>query len=305
MSKANVPAHGLLNIGNEALPLFAVTPSPLIFEARAKRFRDVAEGSPLAAYLTFLARLSDLQHDAQTRAPAPSLPAAEDMQQALDNGMPPLPAAGLALDDLALEAVERLLCGVTELAAAPAATQTAAKLLLETDTDARRAILADALTTAPSPEQIAQRVLVLAGLQVHFVRLASQLDQQKLKPIADGVCPACGSAPVSSSVVGWPKAHNMRFCSCSLCGTMWNVVRIKCVLCSSTEGIRYHTVEGAPETVKAESCDGCRRYVKILYQVKDHVLNPVADDVASLGLDMLMVDEGWLRGGSNPFLLGY
>jgi FdhE protein len=45
--------------------------------------------------------------------------------------------------------------------------------------------------------------------------------------------------------------------------------------------------------------------VKILYQVKDPTLEPLADDVATLGLDMLLVEEGWKRGGQNPFLLGY
>ena len=35
------------------------------------------------------------------------------------------------------------------------------------------------------------------------------------------------------------------------------------------------------------------------------VLEPLADDVASLGLDMLLAEEGWKRGGQNPFLLGY
>ncbi len=57
--------------------------------------------------------------------------------------------------------------------------------------------------------------------------------------------------------------------------------------------------------MKAETCDKCRSYVKILYQVNDHLLEPLADDVATLGLDMLMAEEGWKRGGHNPFLLGY
>ena len=119
------------------------------------------------------------------------------------------------------------------------------------------------------------------------------------------VCPVCGSAPMTSSVVGWPKAHNTRFCTCSLCATMWNVVRVKCVLCSSTGGISYRSIEGKPETVKEETCESCHAYVKILYQVNDSALDPLADDVATLGLDMLMAEEGWKRGGHNPFLMGY
>jgi FdhE protein len=165
-------------------------------------------------------------------------------------------------------------------------------------------IASAALKDAPT-EDVAQRVLVAAGLQVHFARIAALLDADDLKPVADGACPVCGSSPMTSSVVGWPKAHNTRFCTCSVCGTMWNVVRVKCVLCGTTARIGYHTVEGQPDGVKAESCDSCRRYVKILYQVNDPALDPLADDVATLGLDMLMAEDGWRRGGHNPFLLGY
>jgi FdhE protein len=162
-----------------------------------------------------------------------------------------------------------------------------------------------ALDDAAPMDDLAQRVLVAAALQVHFARLAAMLVADDLKPVADGVCPVCGSAPMTSSVVGWPKAHNTRFCTCSLCGTQWNVVRVKCVLCSSTGGISYRIIEGKPDTVKAEVCETCHAYVKILYQVNDHLLDPLADDVATLGLDMLMAEDGWKRGGHNPFLLGY
>jgi len=117
--------------------------------------------------------------------------------------------------------------------------------------------------------------------------------------------PDCGSGPMTSSVVGWPKAHNTRFCTCSLCGTMWNVVRVRCLLCSSTDGISYRAIEGKQDTVKTETCDKCRGYVKILHQVQDPALEPLADDVATLSLDMLMAEDGWKRGGQNPLLMGY
>jgi FdhE protein len=35
--------------------------------------------------------------------------------------------------------------------------------------------------------------------------------------------------------------------------------------------------------------------VKILYQVQDPALEPLADDVATLGLDMLMAEDGRQR----------
>jgi len=99
--------------------------------------------------------------------------------------------------------------------------------------------------------------------------------------------PVCGSPPMTSAVVGWPNAHNTRFCACSLCGTMWNVVRVKCVLCTSTDGISFREIDGA-SNVKGETCEKCRGYAKILYQVNDPALEPMADDVATLGLDMLL-----------------
>jgi FdhE protein len=77
------------------------------------------------------------------------------------------------------------------------------------------------------------------------------------------------------------------------------------VLCGATDGISFRAIEGGSGAVKAETCEKCRSYVKVLYQVNDHLLEPLADDVASLGLDMLLAEEGWKRGGHNPFLQGY
>jgi FdhE protein len=115
--------------------------------------------------------------------------------------------------------------------------------------------------------------------------------------------PLQAAAAMTSTAVGWPKAHNARFCTCPLCATMWNVVRVKCVPCGSTDGISFREIEGSA-SVKAETCEKCRGYVKVLYQVNDPALDPMADDVATLGLDMLLAKEGWKRGGYNPFLLG-
>jgi len=47
------------------------------------------------------------------------------------------------------------------------------------------------------------------------------------------------------------------------------------------------------------------RYLNILQQQKDPDLEPIADDVASLGLDLLVRELGFWRGGAKPFLLGY
>jgi FdhE protein len=124
-------------------------------------------------------------------------------------------------------------------------------------------------------------------------------------PVGDGACPACGGPPVSSIVVGWRGAHGARFCVCSLCGTLWNYPRVRCTLCGATKGIAYQEIAGGPATVKAETCESCRGYVKIIHKHKDAILDPVADDVATLALDLLLRESGYRRGAVNPFLLGY
>jgi FdhE protein len=257
----------------------------------------------LEAYLNFAADVTEAQHAVQASLPEPSLPPASRIREAQENGMPPLSRSTFEPGEAEEAALTRLLDGLRRFSMTGEASA-AAEALLAASAERRCQLMSGALKDAPV-EDAAVRVLILAGLQIAFARLAAKLIAEDLRPVADSVCPACGSPPVSSSVVGWPKAHNTRFCTCSLCGTMWNVVRIKCVLCSSTEGIAYHSIEGQPDQVKAETCDKCRRYVKVLYQVKDPKLDPLSDDVASLDLDMLLTQEGWERGGHNLFLLGY
>ena len=48
-------------------------------------------------------------------------------------------------------------------------------------------------------------------------------------------------------------------------------------------------------SVKAESCDECRTYAKMIYQMHDPKLDPFADDLASLGLDLMVAEAGWSR----------
>lgn len=160
------------------------------------------------------------------------------------------------------------------------------------------------LTDSIPVDSIAEHVFIGAALQVHFARAAALLDATRLNFIGDGVCPVCGAPPATSGIVGWGGADRTRFCTCSLCGTRWNAVRVKCLACSSTKGIHYQSIEGQAHTIKAECCDECRTFVKIMAEDEDPSLEPIADDVASLGLDLLVLDSGYRRAGMNLFLLG-
>lgn len=292
-----------VSIGNVSEPPFVRLPDPSsLYAVRAGRFAALAQDSVLADYLLLLSSLVQAQHDIQQDLPIADLPADQRMQAATANGMPPLVKNEVIRDPLFKETLDRLLARL-ELAAKPAEAE-AARIALVNATDDERTELAEAVADGSYPfERLAEAMYVAAALQVHLSRLASRLDAKALKPVDDGVCPACGSALVASMIVGWMGADGSRFCCCSLCGTLWNYVRIKCTSCGSTKGISYVSIEGSAGDIGVETCASCRSYIKHLYQQKNPLLDPVADDVASYGLDMLVREEGWRRTGMNPFLV--
>jgi FdhE protein len=63
------------------------------------------------------------------------------------------------------------------------------------------------------------------------------------------------------------------------------------------------SIEGDNGVVHAETCRGCDTYVKLLYEAKDTRVDPFADDLASLALDVLVGEAGWSRHAPNPLLL--
>ena len=54
--------------------------------------------------------------------------------------------------------------------------------------------------------------------------------------------------------------------------------------------------------MRAETCEQCHGHRKILYQEKDPGVEPVADDLASLNLDLLLGRSGYHRVSGNPLL---
>ena len=151
-----------------------------------------------------------------------------------------------------------------------------------------------------SPQELP---FVAAALQVYWVRMASTLDEQAVGRLEQGgVCPVCGSHPIAGLVRSGGAGHGLRYLCCSLCASQWHMVRIKCSSCESTHGINHYILQGSNGAVKAESCDDCNSYLKLLYLEKDARMEALADDLATLTLDMLMDQEGKSRCGPNLFL---
>jgi FdhE protein len=292
-------------IGNVATPPFVRLPDPArLFADRAARFRAVATDHQLEPYLRLLAGIAQAQSDLLHGLPEVALPAEDILTRAREHKMPPLDRTAFNADSVLEATLEKLLAQF-ELLDMPAEAKAALLRVKVADQAARNQMVGNVLADAIPVEAIAEHVFVAAACQVHFARLAVQLDPNSLQAIGDGVCPSCGGAPSTSVIVNWPNATGSRFCSCSQCATLWNYTRLQCTLCGSNKKMQYQSIEGVADTIKAEICDECRGFVKILYQNKDAALDPIADDVASLGIDLLVRELGFRRGGVNPFLIGY
>ena len=165
--------------------------------------------------------------------------------------------------------------------------------------------------------------MIGAALQVHWVRLvagaAACFGSSSFERRApESLCPCCGTRPTASVVrIGGVEA-GYRYLHCALCSTQWHLVRIKCSHCLSTKGIHYEALdradaardrsevvrERAPVTaVRAECCDQCGHYLKILSMEKDPDIDPVADDLATVALDLLLAESGRTSAGVNMMLL--
>lgn len=304
MSGADTTAPDPSVISNIPTPPFARPPDPdRLFTARAARFAALAEGHDLAPYLRFLAGLCAAQAAVQDGLPEPDAVAPEVLERAQQHKMPPLDRGGFAPDAAFIATLERLIDAAARLEM-PEPAYAALQRVIAADGAARETMIQNVLAEAIPVEALAEHIFVAAALQVHFARLAARLDAKRLQPVGEGVCPCCGGAPTATVLVNWPRVTGARYCACSLCGTLWNHVRSKCTLCGSTRKILFQEIEGAGN-IKAETCDECHGYMKVLNQQKDAALEPVADDVATLGLDLLVRELGFRRGGVNPFLIGY
>ena len=277
---------------------FVRLPDPArLFADRARRFAALAPDHPLGAYLGFMARIAEAQAKVQVeRAIAPLLPL--NLGLRLEHGMPAL-ARNLVTDDPACLTCIDALIATVDLTSAPAASAIARDAVRAASAEDRLNLATQIFDGAFPVERMAECVFVSAGLQVYLAACAAALDRKALKPVADGVCPACGGAPTASLIVSWTPADKARYLSCSQCSTLWNHVRIRCTACGSGEGVSYYGLDEVSKDVQVETCTTCHSYLKHLHQHRDAALDPVADDIASYGLDLKIAEEGFRKAGLN------
>ena len=203
-----------------------------------------------------------------TQTETPSLPLAFEDEGDQEDGDQPLTDAALA---------------------APDWTESQARLILDDD------ITGLDLATAP---------FIGAALQVHWTRLAAHLTPDQVAPPADkALCPVCGSPPVAAVIRAGVEDAGLRYLHCALCNSQWHRVRAECSQCGNDRDLGYYHLEGRQDDpVSAEACPACQGYLKICRLDKDHLAEPLADDLASLTLDLLLGEEGFARAGLNLLL---
>ena len=273
------------------------------FSDTAARLETLASGHPMEDWLRFMAKLAQAQHVAVATRPPPIGLERSVIEQAVDARMPPLAADGHRRDPAWRDGLAVLLDHFDNGPTPPQVQAVVAQLR------ARDAIaieqLADEFLHGDVEAADAGPVLyIAAALQVYFTRMAANLPASALRLLPQrGLCPSCGSTPSAGLVTATGQTPGARYLYCSLCSTAWNHVRTVCITCGESRTVSLEGIEGDAGIVKAETCNDCHTYAKMIYQAKDTKADPFADDLASLGLDVLVAEAGWSRHAPNPLLL--
>lgn len=300
-----LPRGEIEGLDHTSIPRLRLPNPHSIFKERGQRLLHLATDHPAQTYLQLMAELSAAQHQALQTLSSPVIDE-QHIAHALQHGMPPLLSSAWQRDPDWQKIMATLLQTLASSNTVPTAAQEIAAQLLHQLKHEPEAI--EALADAVLTQQLARgdsgkAAFIMAALQVYWTHLASALSHEHI-PLNTpfGVCPCCGSLPVSSIVRVGGSADGCRYLSCPRCSVEWHVVRVTCTHCESTDGIFYHGIEDGPAGIKAESCDSCHTYRKIFYQKDQLHVDPVADDLASLALDMLMGEAGYERSSGNPLL---
>ena len=279
-------------------PALRLADPSVFFSDRASRFASLAaSGHADQSFLLLMERVAQAQQLALDAHPASSAIDATKLELCHRHALPPLPKDG-ARDAAWRGALAEIIDEVMDAAPAPAQ---AVLRQLQYASGAQLDAMADRLLAFDYPALDPIAVAFLgAALQVHWVKRAHGCGEASFRKLdIPAICPVCGSPPVASVLRIDIPVPGARYLCCTLCGTDWHFSRGQCTQCDSREKIAYYHIEGGSTAIKAEACEDCRGYLKILNREQDPLADPVADDLASLALDVLMDESGYERLSPN------
>ncbi|MCK2127365.1 formate dehydrogenase accessory protein FdhE [Thauera aromatica] len=298
----NTPATELPSPGQA--PAILLPDPDTVFLARAERFEALALHHGLGEWLGFLGRLSRAQHKALAAAGhdlAP--PAADALERARKHRMPPISVASFERPAVWRDILRDIVGDLLE--DAPVGARDTLDALLVTSAEELDKLAGKLLDGEPDRDDMPRLPYVAAAIQVVLTSIASQLDAAELPLMeAHSTCPVCGSLPVVSVIRNEGPVAGLRYVHCTLCNTEWHVPHATCVTCGDSEKVTLHEIDGDDGIARAESCGACDSYTKLIVQGRNVRIDPIADNLASVALDMLVDDAGFVRSGPNYLLIG-
>jgi FdhE protein len=299
------------SLEHRSIPRVRIPVPRQVFTARAARLTALGRASPMSGYLTFLSSLVEAQQEALAVSDA-ILPPAAALSQAAANQMPPIAPVDWGTGSNWQKILQHIGTRLKRDFRLPPTARELAGTLARAKPEWLDSQAFELLSADGSPD-VAAAPFVMAALQVHGISLASQFDASAVTPLdVPGLCPLCGSLPVASIVYANPPFQGYRYLHCGLCATEWHCVRVQCTHCgTSGKAVGQHNLTGPNDVpltknqepaIRAETCDSCWGYRKIFYQEWDTAVEPVADDVASIALDVLLGEKGYHRVNGNPLL---
>lgn len=305
MSEIREPEEIQAEAAASSLPFLYLPPNNL-FALRAARLEQLGKGHPLGDYLRLVAGLCRVQQDLLDQPPAEWMLDADSMSLCCQHGLPPLSAESLARQDHWQVWLRALL----ERFQPPAsvAIQQALTRLRAADDGQRRAWAVSLLSGQFVGVPAALVPFLGAALQAAWSHWLLNLPSHELKPCDSlSQCPACGSPAMAGVIRHRGKYNGLRYLVCSLCACEWHVVRVKCVYCEQSKGLKYVSLEDDRVAVdkaplRAEVCPSCNRYLKQIYLESEPEGEALSADMASLMLDMRLDLEGIQRPAPNLLL---
>ncbi len=88
----------------------------------------------------------------------------------------------------------------------------------------------------------------------------------------------------------------------------WHLERVKCSVCGRGGKLLYLGLEDERDKpflpAQTEACGDCGHYLKLVPREFNARAEPLADDLASLALDVALAEQGnYQRSGYNPLLI--
>jgi FdhE protein len=109
------------------------------------------------------------------------------------------------------------------------------------------------------------------------------------------VCPYCSRKP-GAGVLRPLGDGGQRSLVCSLCVAEWEFRRIICPGCGEENHAKLpvYSAEEFPH-VRVECCDACKQYIKTVDLTKNGLADPIADEIATIPLDLWAQDQGYAK----------